>query len=91
MLLVLDLGLFAASATMFLALLWQIFNCQGFEAVRALCWRGLRECEECCWRMARMWWRSCDSFPPFRRFEGLGLEEGEGDHRHQAMPVQPCP
>ena len=30
-------------------------------------------------------------FFPSRCFEAAGLEEGEGDHRHQAMSVQACP
>jgi hypothetical protein len=28
---------------------------------------------------------------PSRCFEATGLEEGEGDHCHQAVSVQPCP
>ena len=30
-------------------------------------------------------------FFPSRRFEAAKLEKGEGDRRHQAMSVQPCP
>ena len=30
-------------------------------------------------------------FFPSRCFDAAGLEESEGDHRHQAMSVQPGP
>ena len=54
----------------------------------------LSESDEDClsyrWQ-ARLGWRPCDPFFPFGLFEAAGLEEGEGDHGHQAMSVQANP
>ena len=77
-----------------LALLWQIFlGGVGDEFLTVRTSAGWRSCEEVedglpDGRHARLWWRPRDSFFPSRCFEAAGLEEGEGDHRHQAMSVQ---
>lgn len=40
---------------------------------------------------ASRWRRSVDSFSPFGLFEPLGLQEGESNHAHEAVPVQSLP
>jgi len=85
------------NSALILAPLWQIFLSglgDAFVTVRASSGRRSREEVEDGLpdgRHARLWRRRCDTFFPSRRFEAAGLEKGEGDHRHQAMSVQPCP
>ena len=42
-------------------------------------------------RQGRLRWTASDSFFPRRGFEAVVLEEGEGEHHHQGVPMKPVP
>ena len=80
-----------------LALLWQICERAMRDAVSALWARQIRRFGEAFndglpdRRQARLWWRPGDSFFPLGLLEEAGLQEGQGNHRHQRMSVKPLP